>query len=78
MIYSDTSLPPAPFHSGKRYYLFLRQHGGPFIVAGAALLEEKLGGSWLGRGTAPRGFASLEEALKALHTITGDRKEEVQ
>ena len=32
-------------------------------MAGAELATFLLGGSWLGHGTAPRGFATLEEAV---------------
>ena len=34
-------------------------------MAGAELAQELFGGSWFGFGTAPRGFATCEEALLA-------------
>ena len=57
-------LPPAASSSGKRWYAFLAQHPeGPSAVGGSELAIRLLGGSWLGHGRAPRGFATLEEAI---------------
>ena len=60
------SLPPAASTSGKRYYALLPHHGGPAVVAGHVFAQQELGGSWVGRGRAPSGFASLEDALNHL------------
>ena len=62
--------PVAASSSGKRYYVFaaagLRGNRTPFIAAGHEVALACLGGSWTGRGTAPRGFATLEEACNEL------------
>ena len=59
-------LPPSASGSGKRYYAFLPQHGGPAVVAGHELALHELDGSWVGHGRIPCGFESLEEALNHL------------
>ena len=59
-------LPPPPSSIGKRYYALEARHGGPLVVAGARLAEQALGGSWVAKGRAPRGFSTLEEALEHL------------
>ncbi len=64
------TLPPQASKSGRRYYVFLTRHrvAAPCVVAGSALALEILGGSWVGHGTAPRGFSTWEEA--SLHLLS--------
>ena len=62
------TFPPLPSSTGKCYYVFLERHGelGPCVVAGSRVALAHLGGSWTGRGRAPRGFPALEDAVKEL------------
>ena len=72
--------PPPASSSGKRYYVhYLRNQIGerpPFIAVGHEVSLHLMGGSWLGTGTAPKGFADLEAACNDLqsrspgHTVT--------
>jgi hypothetical protein len=56
---------PAPASSTGRCYYVLRAHHSvvPCVAAGADTAIRLLGGSWIEQGQAPRGFATLEEAL---------------
>lgn len=71
------TFPPTPSRSGKRYYLHIHLHQAtdelliPFISCGSDVALAFLGGSWVGRGQAPRGFADLESAISAYRDITG-------
>ena len=62
-------LPPAASSTGRGYYVFsgataaAAGSDAPFVAAGQQVALAFLGGSWLGRGRAPKGFADLEEAL---------------
>ena len=56
--------PPPASSTGKRFYSFSERHKcGPMVVCGSELALHKLGGSWLGLGTAPAGFPNLEDAI---------------
>ena len=72
---SSDKFPPPASKSGKRYYLFKPRHSelGDCIVAGSQRARELLGGSWFGKGKAPRGFPTLEEALNAFEKENGGR-----
>ena len=72
---SSDKFPPPAGKSGKRYYLFKPRHSelGDCIVAGSQRARELLGGSWFGKGKAPRGFPTLEEALNAFEKENGGR-----
>ncbi len=64
---APSGFPPAPSSSGKKYYVFCQTHGhGPLIAAGQHVALRLLGGSWIGRGKAPKGFKDLEEAIAHL------------
>ncbi len=61
-------LPPRASSTGRRYYLLVGGAAGlpgPLIACGQELALVFLGGSWLGHGTAPRGFADLLDAANA-------------
>ena len=60
--------PPRASSSGKRYYILLGRHtrGEPVIACGQNVALRLLGGSWVGRGRAPNGYASWEEAVARL------------
>ena len=61
---SPARFPPPASSTGKRFYSFSERHKcGPIVVCGSELALHKLGGSWLGLGTAPAGFANLEDAI---------------
>ena len=52
----EIGFPPLPSSSGKKYYVFKKQHpGGDSIICGAPLALELLGGQWFGHGTCPSG-----------------------
>ena len=55
--------PPPASRTGKRYYVFDIHHGGPLVVCGKDEVLRILGGSFVSRGKAPKGFATLEEAV---------------
>ena len=59
------TFPPIPSSTGKRYYSFVRS-SPPFVAAGQPVALRELGGSWIGAGVVPRGFAGLEEAIQHL------------
>ena len=68
-------VPPLPSSSGKKYYTFTtsNQTRGkePFIVCGHEVARAHFGGTWIGKGPAPKGFPGLEEALAHLLKSTG-------
>ena len=78
----DSSFPIEASSTGKRFYTFTTraQCRGcwngvltPFVVYGHRNAIAWLGGSWSGRGTAPRGFIELDGALGHIERITGCR-----
>ena len=68
-------VPPLPSSSGKKYYTFTTSNqtrgGDPFIVCGHEVARAHFGGTWIGKGPAPKGFTGLEEALAHLLKTTG-------
>ena len=62
--------PPPASSSGKRYYVHHLSHqtGGrlPFVAVGSEVALHFLGGSWIGKGAAPKGFTDLEDACNDL------------
>ena len=67
---SSSPFPPAASTAGKRYYVFNRL-SPPLIAAGQDVALALLDGKWTSAGPAPKGFASLEEALNHLAAVTG-------
>ena len=71
---------PTASSTGKRFYVHhLPNHSIvpnslPFISAGHLVAKQYLGGRWVGGGKAPRGFASLEEAVDNFLSVTGAAK----
>ena len=67
--------PPTASTSGKKYYCFFRrQRPGklhPAVVCGWKLALRELGGDWSTGGRAPKGFASLEDAIAYLDQWDG-------
>ena len=63
--------PPAASSTGRRYYAFTtptqRQGSEAYVVCGWNTALVHLGGTWSGRGRAPRGFAELYNALEFIH-----------
>jgi len=65
---------PAPASStGRRYYAVLRplDDRPPCVAAGQEVCLRLIGGSWVGNGTAPKGFVGLEEAINEVAQKTG-------
>ena len=57
-------LPPTSSSTGRKYYAFFIST--PCVACGQAVALRLNGGSWLGAGRAPSGYATLEDALNAL------------
>lgn len=66
--------PPEESTRGKRYYVHHLAHqtagNGPFVAVGQHVALHFLGGTWIGGGQAPKGFANLEDACNDLLTKT--------
>ena len=62
------TFPPDASSRGLRYYAFLPHHGqGPVVASGWRVALRLLGGDWFSRGTGPKGFRDLAEAVDRCH-----------